>query len=131
MPALEQAVLQTLAYVDMYDYPLTVEEIHRYLIAVRATRTQVESALDNGRLIDDHIQKVEGYYFLRADRRSHSEGRRILFPQRPRRYCRNAPPANAGLRESLAPSYLLWPAHSGLAFREHGRRYRIVGGRQC
>jgi hypothetical protein len=87
MPALEQAVLQTLAYVDMYDYPLTVEEIHRYLIAVQASKTQVERVLENGRLIDDHIQKVEGYYFLsgRGDivetRRQRALASENLWPQ--------------------------------------------------
>ena len=64
MSTLELAILQTLAYVDMYDYPLTVDEIHRYLIAVRATKSGVESALEDGRLATDHIEKIEGYYFL-------------------------------------------------------------------
>lgn len=42
---LHAAVLYTLAYSDIFDYPLTVEEIHRYLINLGATQDDVMAAL--------------------------------------------------------------------------------------
>lgn len=44
MPSLEQAVLETLAYSDIFDYPLTVDELHRYL-TVSATKDELEGCL--------------------------------------------------------------------------------------
>ncbi len=42
---LEHAILQTLSYADVFDYPLTVAEIHRYLTARKATIDEVARAL--------------------------------------------------------------------------------------
>lgn len=62
--ALQQAILQTVAYVDMYDYPLTEAEIHRYLVGLRATRAEVNQALVGSRGLKEHIERSGNYYFL-------------------------------------------------------------------
>jgi len=48
---LERAIVQTVAYADVFDYPLTVDEVQRYLIGVPASRGTVRGALGNGRLV--------------------------------------------------------------------------------
>lgn len=42
---LSQAIIATLAYGDIFDFPLTSAEIHRYLIRCPATLAQVEQSL--------------------------------------------------------------------------------------
>jgi hypothetical protein len=42
---MEEAVLHTLVYADLFDYPLTVPEIHRYLTGRRASRSEIEEYL--------------------------------------------------------------------------------------
>jgi hypothetical protein len=46
VPALEAAVLRTLAYADVFDFALSEAEVHRYLIGRAATPAAVGSALD-------------------------------------------------------------------------------------
>src|SRR5438046_1496957 len=48
--ALERAIVQTVAYADVFDYPLTVDEVQRYLIGVPASRGTVRGVLNNGRM---------------------------------------------------------------------------------
>jgi hypothetical protein len=62
--ALETAILQTVAYVDEFDYPLTADEVHRYLIALPATLEQVETILGNGRLIPHQLSHQDNYFML-------------------------------------------------------------------
>lgn len=57
---LSRAVLDTLAYSDIFDHPLTVEEVHRYLVGVRTTVEEVRRALD----ANDRLEKTEIYFTL-------------------------------------------------------------------
>ena len=56
----ERAVLETLAYSDIFDFPLRIEELHRYL-SVPVNLSDLESTLNNR---NDRIGTCEGYYFL-------------------------------------------------------------------
>lgn len=60
---MEKAILKTLAYADIFDYPLKAYEIHKWLIGTKATFQQVEKAL----LRLDKKSKVKSkkdYFFL-------------------------------------------------------------------
>ena len=46
MPTLERAILWTVAYADIFDYPMTAQEIHWFLWGKRASREMVDDALN-------------------------------------------------------------------------------------
>lgn len=56
---LEHAILATLAYSDIFDHPLTLDELHRYLI-VFASRDQISECAIS--MIESACK--DGYYFL-------------------------------------------------------------------
>lgn len=57
---LRRAVLETLAYSDIFEFPLRLEEVHRYL-PLCATEEQVGEALS---ALDGVVQTQGSYYFL-------------------------------------------------------------------
>jgi len=61
---LETAVWRTIAYVDVFDYPLTLPEIHHYLEGVAATPTEIAEVLRDGRLLPDCLTTQPPYYML-------------------------------------------------------------------
>jgi len=83
------AVLATLAYADVFDYPLTAQEVHRDLVAVRATLEQVAAALASV----PELRCTDGYYALPgregivATRRRRAAAAAALWP-RARRWAR-------------------------------------------
>jgi hypothetical protein len=62
--SVEQAVLRTLAYADVFDHPLTAGEVHRYLVGVAAPFATVRAAL--GQMVPDLLMRREGFYMLRG-----------------------------------------------------------------
>jgi hypothetical protein len=62
--SVEEAIIQTVAYVDGYDYPLTAAEIHRYLIAYAADPECVANALAALGRNRERLSQVGGYYVL-------------------------------------------------------------------
>jgi hypothetical protein len=61
---LETAVWRTIAYSDVFDYPLRLPEIHYYLEGVPAALEEVERVLANGRLRPHHLVYRSPYYML-------------------------------------------------------------------
>lgn len=58
---MEKAILKTLIYANIFDYPLKINEIHKWLIGKKATLRQVDKALGNL----GEIKKKGKYYFLK------------------------------------------------------------------
>ena len=56
---LSQAVVQTVAYADIFDYPLTAREIHRYLTGANASFEEVVQALEEG-----FVKRTGDYFTL-------------------------------------------------------------------
>lgn len=77
IPELEQAIWRTLAYVDLFDYPLTAVEIHRYLDGLPASLDAVINALRHSPLLAGQLLCHDGFYCL--------PGRETIFAVRQQR----------------------------------------------
>jgi hypothetical protein len=58
---IERAIIRTVAYADIFDYPLTVPEITRYLIGVSASVQRVHAILRNGATVRRYL-RVHGNF---------------------------------------------------------------------
>jgi hypothetical protein len=72
---LDRAVIEALAYADVFDWPLTADEIHRYL-PVGATVDEVRASLASRRL-RALVSAIDGFYVV--------QGRECLVEERGRR----------------------------------------------
>lgn len=61
---IETAIINSVSYVDAFDYPLTAAEIHRYLIQHRSTRGNVAAALARQSLGPNRLERSGDYYML-------------------------------------------------------------------
>lgn len=58
----EAAILRTLLYADIFDYPLTPAEIHHYLIGYRAAPEAVQTALEASPWLAGRVTRINGYF---------------------------------------------------------------------
>jgi len=58
---LERAILEALAYSDIFEYPLRLDELHRYL-PMRADIKQISGVLES--LLNGRVGQRGGFYFL-------------------------------------------------------------------
>lgn len=83
----ETAIMHTLAYSDVFDYPLTVAEIHRYLVGVAASEQTIDEILVRGRLVPRCLAGEKAYFTLPGreaiveTRRRRETIARTLWPQ--------------------------------------------------
>ncbi len=61
----EKAILKTLAYADIFDYPLKAWEIHKWLVGKKSSLSEVEKALKRDSLVLK-VKSREGFYFLKG-----------------------------------------------------------------
>ena len=61
MDSREKAILKTLLYSNLFDYPLTKEEIYRYLIGLKTTEKDLYSVFKSPEL---PVQSKAGFFFL-------------------------------------------------------------------
>jgi len=66
---LRRAILSTLLYADLFDYPLTDSEIRRYLIGEAAATSQVTALLDGDAGLRRHVDRTGDWVHL--TQRSH------------------------------------------------------------
>ncbi|TMF12350.1 MAG: hypothetical protein E6I37_07430 [Chloroflexi bacterium] len=66
---LRRAVVSTLVYADLFDYPLTDSEIQRFLIGEAATTTRVTALLDGDARLRRHVERTGDWVHLAG--RSH------------------------------------------------------------
>jgi glycosyltransferase involved in cell wall biosynthesis len=65
-----KAVVDTIAYGAVFDYPMTLTEIHRSLLGVSLSRNDVSRLLRHHPLVRESVETEPPYHFLKGRRRS-------------------------------------------------------------
>jgi hypothetical protein len=74
--AIQRAICSTISYRDIFDYPMTLPEIHRYLHRIPCTPEELSDAVWRGPLLDGYLD-TDGEYFALHGRRAIFETRRV------------------------------------------------------
>ena len=62
--SINDGILYALSYADVYDYPLTIPQLHRYLVGIPATVDEVTALVEDSTWALKHIGYSDGYYML-------------------------------------------------------------------
>jgi hypothetical protein len=83
---LDEQILRTLIYADIFHFPLTEREIHHFLIGAKAAPDDIRLVLADSPLLQRHVHCVDGYFVLRgcekdvAARQAHDRASDALLP---------------------------------------------------
>ncbi len=97
---IDEAVLRTVAYADVFDYPLTAAEVHRDLVGSRADLEEVAAALDAAAETGGAVVRAGSHYAL--------AGREATVAIRARREAAAARLWPRARRSALALAALPW-----------------------
>jgi hypothetical protein len=64
LPALEHAIIATVAYADVFNYPLRITELQRYLIGTSASVTQIRTLFEHSALLASTLSYTDGLITL-------------------------------------------------------------------
>src|SRR5918994_5412447 len=67
-PAHERAFLRSVLYAAVFEYPLTLDQLHEALIGVRATPDGLRRWYDESYTLQQLIEFSDGYFFPRGRR---------------------------------------------------------------
>ncbi|MBU2575860.1 hypothetical protein KKF64_02115 [Patescibacteria group bacterium] len=94
MAELGQLILSTLVYFDIFDYPLTLVEIHNLLLDLNGSQSpvkldEVRNTLDRSRFLEKRICRKSGFFYLRGrDKILSSRHQRYIIAKRKFDYAR-------------------------------------------
>ncbi|MFQ3534549.1 MAG: hypothetical protein SNJ58_01600 [Aggregatilineales bacterium] len=83
---LEDAILRTLLYADIFDFPLTEAELHHFLIGYAVDRPTLRAALYGSARLARYVEHCDGFWLLRGRskalivRLSHEAASQALLP---------------------------------------------------
>jgi hypothetical protein len=80
--SIEGAIVTSVCYMDIYSCAARASEIHRFLVGYKASREEVNEALQRAQL-RDVVEHRDGFYFLKG--KDHLWARRIRFLEHSRR----------------------------------------------
>ncbi|MEO0562520.1 MAG: hypothetical protein AAF125_10420 [Chloroflexota bacterium] len=67
MLPIEEAILRTILYADVFNFPLTLDEIHHFLIyAKTVTRHEIEQQLGRSQTLNEVVTCCSSYYALKG-----------------------------------------------------------------
>ena len=66
LTSLDRAIYSTVAYRDMFHFPVTLDEIHRYLHGVRCTREELQATLSSSAFLDSHLDSDGEFLCLKG-----------------------------------------------------------------
>ena len=67
MTNIEKSIIQTLAFFDIFSYPLTESEIWKWLYkpGKKVALSEIKNVLEDSEFLTDKVSKVEGFYSLK------------------------------------------------------------------
>ncbi|OGE64486.1 hypothetical protein A3I48_02330 [Candidatus Daviesbacteria bacterium RIFCSPLOWO2_02_FULL_36_7] len=114
---MEKAVLKTLIYADIFDYPLTVFEIHKWLISKKATLRQTVTAV-NRLSKKSKVESKKECYFL--PKKTSIVNSRLIKTRQSQIYIKNAQMLSQILK--VIPWIKLVGISGGLAMENAGKK---------
>ena len=81
MTAQELAIARSVVYASLFDYPLTLDELHRTLVECRMTPSQITTVVSHSATLAEILECRDGFFFL--------AGRADLVAERRRREARS------------------------------------------
>ncbi len=68
LPPRERAILRTVAYSSLFDYPLTIQELRSNLLETAAGEEELRETLRSSLPLRETVEMAEGFVFLRGER---------------------------------------------------------------